>query len=227
MPRYASPRRASPVRQRSQQKTEAKPYGALRNPNAAGVANPGLRPLGVGIREVMEELVHDQEFHAPDLVSLDTLGSTKGSALTVQAVLSARARLRATLTVAESCQSEGTSRTCGAVCSISRRNLRPTFWLILALTSELSRLLRRTLCFRKSTLPVRTWKHPDCVAWLVEHVGTQLQVTRESVGEHVETEFERLLSKSFVRRCPSWEAIRLRWPRAVATRLACQNPPRH
>ena len=42
---------------------------------------------------------------------------------------------------------------------------RPTFLTgsILAFTLELSPLLGRSLCFRKSTVPVRPWKRPDCV----------------------------------------------------------------
>ena len=40
-------------------------------------------------------------------------------------------------------------------------------------------------------------------------------------SQHVKPEIERLLSNNYNRRWPSWEAIRLRRPRAVATKLAC------
>ena len=66
--------------------SETKSNGRLRNPNAAVAANPGLRLHGVRIREVMEELVYDPEFHTPLLAALNTLGSAKGLGLPVQAV---------------------------------------------------------------------------------------------------------------------------------------------
>ena len=68
----------------------AKSKGGQRNPNAAVAANPGLRLLGVRIREVLEELVYDPGFHAAPL----------GPGLPVQAVVSARARLLAIFNVA-------------------------------------------------------------------------------------------------------------------------------
>ena len=68
-----------------------------------------------------------------------------------------------------SSQPEGTSRTFGTVCSISRRTLRPTLLngSALVFTSESSRPPARPLCSRKSTVPARPWKH---AAGLVAHV---------------------------------------------------------
>ena len=63
----------------------------------------------------------------------------------------------------------------------------------------------------------RPWKHPDCVGWPMEHVGTQNHRNCKSLEEGVGT----CQARNYVRKRPSWEAIRLRWPRAVATKLAC------
>ena len=96
-------------------------------------------------------------------------------------------------------------------------------WLHSAVPSELSRPLGRTLCFPRSTVSVWPWKHPDCVGLPIVHVEThhpsQLQV--EEASEHAKPEIEPLLGKSCVRKWPLWEGIRPRWPRAVATKLAC------
>ena len=127
-------------------------------------------------------------FQNSTLAALDSLGSPKGwASLCKPCSLREPAFVPCSMTQRSS-QSEGTSRTFGAGCSISRMTLRPTFLTgsILVSPSELSRLLGRTVCFRRSTVPVRLWKHPDCVGGLWSTLGPiippQLQVTRGSVA---------------------------------------------
>ena len=154
----------------------------------------GFRLLGVWIREVMEDFVYDPEFHEP-LGSLETLASPNGSL----SLCKPCSLLEPPQSLPQrSSQSEGTCRTFGAV--------RPSFVTgsTLVFSSEMGRQLGRTLCFRTSTVPVRPWKRST----LRPIIPPEPQKSPEEASEHV-------------RKCPSWEAIRLRWPRAVATNLAC------
>ena len=61
LPRYASPRRASPVCQRSPRRLRGK---LTRRPTQPQRSCGGLRLPGVAIREVVGGLVYDPEFHA-------------------------------------------------------------------------------------------------------------------------------------------------------------------
>ena len=188
---------------------------ALENPNVAVAANRVLRELGVQIREVMEELVYDPDFHAFLLAALDTLLAQPKALASPYKPCSLREPAFMPYSVSQrSSQSEGTSRNFGEVCSTSRKTLRPTFLAgsTLAFSSELKRLWARTLCFRKSTVAQGARWDPST------HRNNK---SLAEASEHVKPEIERLLSKSYVRRWPSWEAIRLRWPRAMATKLAC------
>ena len=124
-------------------------------------------------------------------------------------------------------QSEGTSRSFGAARSTSRKTLRPTFLTgsMLVFTLELSRLLGRTLCLWKSTVPVRPWRHPDCVAWPSEHVGTHQPTEttshsrkrRNVSSPKLSVYSARATSAGGLREKPS-DDDRLR---AVVTKLAC------
>ena len=127
-----------------------------------------------------------------------------------------------------SSQSEGTSRIIGAVCSTSRKTLRPTFMTgsILVFTSEVSRVLGTNSLFPENygastaAAEASRWCGVAREArW--DPSSHRNHESLEEASEHVKPEIERLLSKSNVRRWPSWEAIRLRWPRAMATKLAC------
>ena len=169
----------------------------------------------------MEELVYDPDFHAFLLAALDTLLAQPKALASPYKPCSLREPAFMPYSMSQrSSQSEGTSRNFGAVCSTSRKTLRPTFLTgsILVFSSELKRLWARTLCFRnlrcqygrgspRSTLGPSTHRNNKSLA---------------EASEHVKPETQRLLSKSYVRGWPSWEAIRLRWPRAgMATKLAC------
>ena len=76
---------ASEVRENLQ----ARAHDGLRNPNAAVAASLGLRSLGVRIRVVLE--IYHPEFCTFLLATLALIGSTEGSGLSGQVVLSARA----------------------------------------------------------------------------------------------------------------------------------------
>ena len=151
---------------------------------------------------MLEELVNDPEFHAPLLAALDTVGSAKGWSLPVQAVLSARARLHAILDIAD-IKSVG-----GYFPNLWRSMLDfaqdpetdVPDWLHFGVPSKKSRLLGRTVSVRKSTVPASTAVEASRLCG--EHVGTQHPSPKLRVYS-------------------SWEAIGLRWPRAVATKLVC------
>ena len=85
-------------------------------------------------------------------------------------------------------------------------------------SSELSRPLGRSLFFiQKSSVTVeasRLWGYLWSTLGPSSH---RKYKSLEEASERVKPRVDRLFSRSHVRRWPSWEAIRQRWPRAVAT----------
>ena len=160
-----------------------------RNPNVAVAADPGLRLLGLRILNMLEELIgYGPEFHAPSVASHGRSSAQPKARASLCKPCSLRELAFMPYSMSQrSSQSKGTSRSFRAVCSTSRMTLRPTLLTgsILVFPSKLSRLLGRTVRFRKSTVPVPLWKHADCVPWstLGPIIPPQLQViTRGCVG---------------------------------------------